>query len=101
MSWCHRFKIDLTLTKLGTTSIEDDSFIELLRLDNGLLLSEVRTTEYAILEDTLVVDFDSGNYAIEQFDLDVGKHLINGDNRGIFTSHEGGLESKLALGLSR
>ena len=98
----HRFKIDLTLTKLALTSIEDDSFIELLRLDNGLLLSRVRTTEYAILEDTLARrTFDeSGNYAIRQFDLDVREHLINGDNRGIFTSAEGGLESKLALGLS-
>ena len=98
----HRFKIDLTLTKLALTSIEDDSFIELLRLDNGLLLSRVRTTEYAILEDTLARrTFDeSGNYAIRQFDLDVREHLISGDNRGIFTSAEGGLESKLALGLS-
>ena len=98
----HRFKIDLTLTKLALTSIEDDSFIELLRLDNGLLLSRVRTTEYAILEDTLArrTFVESGNYAIRQFDLDVREHLINGDNRGIFTSAEGGLESKLALGLS-
>ena len=86
----HRFKIDLTLTKLALTSIEDDSFIELLRLDNGLLLSRVRTTEYAILEDTLARrTFDESNYAIRQFDLDVREHLINGDNRGIFTSAEG------------
>ena len=82
----HRFKIDLTLTKLALTSIEDDSFIELLRLDNGLLLSRVRTTEYAILEDTLARrTFDeSGNYAIRQFDLDVREHLINGDNRYLY-----------------
>tara|TARA_B100000963_G_scaffold167630_1_gene145637 strand:- start:16172 stop:22282 length:6111 start_codon:yes stop_codon:yes gene_type:complete len=98
----HRFKIDLTLTKLALTSVEDDNFIELLRLSKGNLQSRVRTTEYAILEDTLARrTFDeSGNYAIRQFDLDVREHLINGDNRGIFTAAEGGLESKLALGLS-
>ena len=98
----HRFKIDLTLTKLALNSIEDDNFVELLRLSNGQLQSRVRTTEYSILEDTLARrTFDeSGNYTIRPFDLDVREHLVSGDNRGIFTSANGGLESKLALGLS-
>jgi hypothetical protein len=98
----HRFKIDLTLTKLALNSIEDDNFVELLRLSNGQLQSRVRTTEYSILEETLARrTFDeSGNYTIRPFDLDVREHLVSGDNRGIFTSANGGLESKLALGLS-
>ena len=33
---CHRFKIDLTLTKT-LSSTEDSNFVELLRLSNGII----------------------------------------------------------------
>ena len=49
----HRFKIELTLAKKTLTSTEDSNFYELLRLSNGNLQNQVRSTEYAILEDTL------------------------------------------------
>ena len=48
----HRFKILLTLAKKTLTSTEDANFVELLRLNNGILQNQVRNTEYAILEDT-------------------------------------------------
>src|SRR6056300_619806 len=96
----HRFKIDLTLTKKTIASTEDANFVELLRLSNGILQNQVRTTEYAVLEDTFARrTFDeSGDYVVRDFDLDLREHLISGKNRGIYTSGNGGLESKLAAG---
>ena len=98
----HRFKIDLTLAKKTLTSTEDSNFIELLRLKEGIIQNRVRTTEYAVLEETLARrTFDeSGDYAVRGFDLDIREHLLSGTNRGIFASGSGGLESKLALGIS-
>jgi len=45
----------------------------LLRLQNGGIQNQVRTTEYAVLEDTLARrTFDeSGDYSIKDFDLDI------------------------------
>src|SRR5210317_2291978 len=97
----HRFKIDLTLTKKSLTATDDANFVELLRLKAGILQNQVRTTDYAVLEDTLARrTFDeSGDYAVRDFDLDIREHLISGNNRGIYSSANGGLETKLALGL--
>ena len=73
----------------------------MLRLKAGILQNQVRTTDYAVLEDTLARrTFDeSGDYAVRDFDLDIREHLKSGNNRGIYTSANGGLETKLALGL--
>ena len=50
----------------------------------------------------------SGDYTIDNFDLDVREHLLSGTNRGIFaatgtTSDDGNTasEAKLAFGLSQ
>ena len=98
----HRFKIDLTLTKKAIGATDDSNFVELLRLSNGILQNQVRTTEYAILEDTLARrTFDeSGDYSLRGFDLDLREHLISANNRGIYTALNGGLESKIAAGLA-
>ena len=98
----HRFKIDLTLAKRTLASTADSNFVELLRLENGFRLNQVRSTEYNILEDTLARrTFDeSGDYTVRDFDLDIREHLISGNNRGIYTAGNGGVETKLAAGLA-
>ena len=92
----HRFKIDLTLTKKAIGATDDANFVELLRLNLGILQNQVRTTEYAVLEDTFARrTFDeSGDYSIRGFDLDLREHLISANNRGIYTAVNGGSESK-------
>jgi len=98
----NRFKINLVLSKRVIASNADSNFVELLRLKNGIRQNQVRSTNYSILEDTLARrTFDeSGDYSVKDFDLDVREHLISGNNRGIYSSGNGGLESKLAVGLS-
>src|SRR5210317_376020 len=98
----HRFKILLTLAKKTLASTEDENFYEIARVENGTIKSIVRNTEYAVLEDTLARrTFDeSGDYVLTNPDFDVREHLVSGNNRGIYTSGNGGDATKLALGLS-
>nr|BAR27337.1 VrlC protein [uncultured Mediterranean phage uvMED] len=98
----HRFKIDLTITKKAIGATDDANFVELLRLNQGILQNQVRTTEYAVLEDTFARrTFDeSGDYSIKDFDLDLREHLISANNRGIYTAANGGSEAKIAAGLA-
>ena len=98
----HRFKILLTLAKKTLSSTEDDNFFEIARVENGEIKKLVRETEYAILEDTLARrTFDeSGDYVLQNPDFDVREHLSSGNNRGIFTSGNGGSATKLAIGVS-
>src|SRR6056300_812846 len=97
----HRFKIQLTLAKKTLTTTEDNNFIELLRLENGIRQNHVRSTEYNILEDNLARrTFDeSGDYSVREYDLDIREHLISGTNRGIYTALNGGDATKLAAGI--
>ena len=69
----HRFKILLTLAKKSLTATDDANFVELLRLKNGIIQNQVRTTQYAVIEDTFARrTFDeSGDYAVRDFDLDL------------------------------
>jgi len=98
----HRFKITLTLAKKTLTAVDDNNFYEIARVDTGNIKSMVRTTEYAVLEDTLARrTFDeSGNYVLINPDFDVREHLVSGNNRGIYTSGESGSATKLAIGVS-
>jgi hypothetical protein len=98
----HRFKITLTLAKKTLSSTEDDNFFEIARVENGVIKTLVRNTEYAVLEDTLARrTFDeSGDYVLTNPDFDVREHLSSGNNRGIYTSGNGGLATKLAIGVS-
>ena len=105
----HRFKIDLTLAKLALTSTSDANFVELIRLNGGIVEHKVEATTYNILEDTLARrTFDeSGNYIVDGFELDVRESLIDGNNRGIHTSGtvtangNDASDSLLALGMGQ
>ena len=79
------------------------------RVENGVIRNRVDATKYSHIEDTLARrTFDeSGDYTVENFDLDVREHLSVGDNRGIFAagseSPDGNIatETKLAFGLGQ
>ena len=51
--WTHRFKIALTLAKKEITTTDDDNFVDLLKIQDGVVESKVEKTDYNILEDTL------------------------------------------------
>jgi len=98
----HRFKISLQLEKKGLASTDDNNFFEIARVEKGDIKHYVRSTEYAVLEETLARrTFDeSGDYVLTNPDFDVREHLASGDNRGIFAAADGGSATKLAIGVS-
>jgi len=69
----HRLKIELTLTSLAESSTADTSFIEIVRVKNGIVQYEARFTEYSILGETLARrTFDeSGDYTVRPFQFDM------------------------------
>ena len=109
-SGAHRFKITLTLSKLSLTSTADSNFVELFRLKSGKVQNKpFDPNSRTSIEDTLARrTFDeSGNYVVNDFELDIREHLLSGSNRGIYatgaTSDDGNTasEAKLAFGLSQ
>ena len=96
----HRYNINLTLTKRAPSATTQD-FVQIMQVENGVVRSKVRSTDYSILEETLARrTFDeSGNYTVKSFNIEVREHLKDGDNRGIFTQADGGDEAKLAIGM--
>jgi len=83
----HRLKISLTLAKLALTATTDNNFIELARVNTGILTKQVRATEFNVIEDTMARrTFDeSGDYSVRDFALDIRESVLDGNNRGIFS----------------
>jgi len=75
----HRYQIILTLTKLAPDSILDDTFIELIRITDGVLQSRVTETDYSILAKTLArrTYDESGHYTVSPFKVAVREHRNN------------------------
>jgi hypothetical protein len=96
----HRYNVNLVLTKRAPDDDTED-FVQIMQVENGIIRSKVRSTDYSVLEETLARrTFDeSGNYTVKSFNIEVREHLKTPTNRGIFSAIEGGLESKLAIGM--
>jgi len=58
-------------------------------------------TKYNVLGETLAERTfeESGNYALQPFELDLREHLDNGENRGRYTTGNGGNPAKFVVGL--
>ena len=71
-----RFTIGLILDKKAFNSISDDSFIELMKVDNGELIKIVNYPVYSELDNTLARrTFDeSGDYTVRPFLINVNDH---------------------------
>ena len=84
----HRLKISLTLDKLDLGSTDDENFIELLRLKNGVIEKLVDKTDYNIFNENIARrTFDeSGNYTVRPFAIDIKEQLSDGTNDGVYTS---------------
>ncbi len=97
----HRYKAELVLTAIDINAITDENFVELLRVVNGTVQSKVETTIYSEIEKTLARrTYDAnGDFITTPFAFDLHEHLLSGTNGGIFTSGQGGDETKLALGI--
>lgn len=92
----HRFKIGLSLvTKSGYDN--DANFVELMSVEDGVLRSISKTTEYSLLEDSLAQRTfeESGDYVVTEYGIEMKDHLDTGTNNGVYAASAGGTESKL------
>ena len=88
----HRLKFTLTLSKLDEESADDGSFIELMKIRDGVVQSEARNTEYSVLGDTLArrTYDESGDYTVRPFTFEVKESINNSvggrDFSGVYSS---------------
>lgn len=97
----HRYYIELQLVSKALDDTALTNFVQLLQVEYGSVTKISLHTNYNIIEETLARrTFDeSGNYVVRPFRINVREHLNDGTNRGVYTAAEGGLESKMAIGL--
>jgi len=83
-----RFKIDLVLASRSLSSTDDTQFIELSRVEEGLLTRNYILPIYSVLEDTLArrTYDESGNYTIRQFNLSLDTNTSNSANMDVVLS---------------
>lgn len=97
-----RYVINLQLDSRTLTSVEDTDFIELLRVDNGIITKMVTSTAYSIIEDEMArrTEEANGDFTVNPFKIDVREHLLDTTHPlGIYTPVQGGDITKLAVGL--
>jgi hypothetical protein len=86
-----RLKITATLSKKSSDDYNDQNFVQLAEVKNGVLRDIVTNTEYNIIaEEFARRTFDeSGNYYVKEFVTKVVDSLNNGfSNRGLFNANQ-------------
>lgn len=99
----HRLKTQLVLAKRDIDTADDQEFIEILRVEDGLLRSKARGPNYSILEDVMAIRTydESGDYVVDNFDIAIREHLLEDNNSGVYTAADGGDPNKLVATLDR
>lgn len=101
----HRLELQLMLEAIQVDSPISDDFIELQRIEEGVIINEIRSTEYNELEKTLArrTYDESGDYTVRPFRLNIKEHLRDSNiprlRDGKYLSIDGGDESKIAFGI--
>jgi len=74
-----RFRIKLVLSKKSLTDFNDTNFIELLRVENGVLRKLETKTDYNLIKDYLAKRTydESGNYTTNNFSVSLNSSLNN------------------------
>ena len=86
-----RLKITTSLFKKSLSDFDDNNFIELATITDGVLRSQKKNTDYSVLEDELArrTYSESGDYYVTPFDLSVKESLNNNlGNKGIFNVNQ-------------
>jgi hypothetical protein len=84
-----RLKITASLFKKSLDDFDDNNFVELATITDGVLRSQKTTTEYNLITDELArrTYNESGDYFVKPFDISVKESLNNNlGNRGIFNT---------------
>ena len=84
-----RLKFSLTLAKHTLDSVLGTSFVELSRVNAGVITLKIDKTKYAEIENTLARrTFDAnGDFVVTQFTASLRQHLDDGTNLGFYTKN--------------
>ena len=96
-----RFKYNLVFTKIELTNTDDANFIELLRVNGGVIENKVTRPLYSEIEHTLARrTFDqAGDFVVQQFTHSMREHLDDTTNAGFYTTR-GGKKEKFVFSIS-
>ena len=100
-----RLKITTSLIKKDLDDFDDNNFVQLATVENGILKNQTTTTDYNILQDELArrTFAESGDYYVRPFGVGVKESLDNYQgNNGVFNANQltyGGLIPSDDLGL--
>jgi len=97
-----RLKFSLTLAKHTLDSVLGTSFVELSRVNAGVITLKIDKTKYAEIENTLARrTFDAnGDFVVTQFTASLRQHLDDGTNLGFYTKNNGGDEGRFVFMVS-
>ena len=89
-----RIRLILATKEINDVSVDKD-FIEIMRISDGIVQSQIDSSEYAELNKTLAKRTyeESGDYTVTPFGLELRQHLKTG-NDGVFLPENGGDEAK-------
>ena len=86
-----RLQMNIRLEKKDLENFNDQNFIEISRIEEGIIQTFVKDTQYNLINDTLAKRTydESGNYYISPFAVHVRESLDDGiGSNGIFTREE-------------
>ncbi len=102
-----RLKYTLNLNNInyspsaGSTGLSKDDFVEIMRVENGYIIKNQQYPVYSQLAEELArrTYDESGNYTVRPYPIVVKEHLLSGNNGGVYTASQGGVDTDLAIGL--
>lgn len=76
----NRLQVQLVLSKREISSVDDSRFIELLRVESGIIKQKVVYPQYSVLEDTLArrTYDESGDYTVKPFTVSFSDDVVGG-----------------------
>lgn len=96
----HRYAINITLSSIAyDADYNDEEFIPLFGIEDGIVKLRKERTEYARLYDELAKRTydESGDYYVKGFNVRTREFLDTGDNEGVATVAQGGDSAYLSL----
>ena len=82
----HRLKINLNLTFKDLDSSGDSDFVEVMRIEDGKVITKKKETEYSLLGNALAnrTFEESGNYTVKPFKIDIKETVDNFRGKELF-----------------
>jgi hypothetical protein len=95
----YKIALDLAIRPVTFDANDDPNFIELIKIENGEVISQNLDPRYSILGDTFArrTYDESGNYIVKPYTLNIINHLklSNVSSNGYYTAADGGDDNKL------